>query len=206
VWSGFVVVYSPELDRRSRISEACEPALVQAFVPRFAVEALDVAILHGLVRLDEVQPHAVVVRPLVERVAREFTPVIADDTLGQSMCVRELRQHPRHTLPESEISTSMTGHSRVKSSTTLSARKARPSPRVSWTKSMLQRSPRAVTTGFTLRATATRLRPPDRESFLAIHALHQLPVHQTAFAAQQQVEPPIAPAWPQEREGLQALP
>ncbi len=61
-------------------------------------------------------------------------------------------------VPVSEVSTSITGHSRVKASTRVNALNTRPSASVSRTKSMLHRSFCPPIKSFTTRATATRLR------------------------------------------------
>jgi len=50
--SNLVVVLPPSLNRLPSFPQACEPVLVQTFVPHLGVEALDEGILHRLARLD----------------------------------------------------------------------------------------------------------------------------------------------------------
>lgn len=90
-----VVVAAPLLDGRAGIGQADEPALVQALVAQPAVEALDVAVLHRLAWLDEVEQHAVRMCPLIRCLTRELAAIIADDALWQPAGVREPIQHAR---------------------------------------------------------------------------------------------------------------
>ena len=62
-----VVVIAPEGQLAAGIGQAVEDLLVQAFVAQAAVEALDVAILLRLARINVVPLDLVVVRPLQDR-------------------------------------------------------------------------------------------------------------------------------------------
>ena len=74
-----VVVESKCFNRTLGIREADEPTLVEAFVPQAAVEAFDEAVLYRLPRLDALQRHAVLVRPLIEGFAAKFRSVVTHD-------------------------------------------------------------------------------------------------------------------------------
>jgi hypothetical protein len=67
VWADLVVIDPPGFDGLSCVVQGEEPVLVQALLAELAMEALDVAVLHGPVWLDEVQDDLVLVRPLIER-------------------------------------------------------------------------------------------------------------------------------------------
>lgn len=53
----------PLADEASGLDQAGEPVLIQAFVTELAIEALNIAILHRLPGLDELQPNAGFERP-----------------------------------------------------------------------------------------------------------------------------------------------
>src|SRR6266516_2653899 len=55
--------------------------LVQAVVSEPAVEALDEGVVNGLARLDEVQPHAPLIGPLVQHQAGELRSIVQHDLL-----------------------------------------------------------------------------------------------------------------------------
>ena len=73
--------------------------LVQALVSEPAVEALDEGVLNGLAGLDEVQPHAPLVGPLVQHQAGELRSVVKDDPRGRLAALGdqpvEYLHHPR---------------------------------------------------------------------------------------------------------------
>ena len=71
-----VVVLAPGDSGRSGLAQRLEPLLIQALVPELAVEALDIAVLHGPAWLDQDVPHAVAVRPGHERPAGELRPIV----------------------------------------------------------------------------------------------------------------------------------
>ena len=52
VWSNFVVLLSPVGDFEASVEEVTEPASPQALLSKLAVEALDMAVLHGAAGLD----------------------------------------------------------------------------------------------------------------------------------------------------------
>ena len=71
-----VVVLAPGGNGRPGLGEGFEPMLIQALVTELAVEALDVAVLHGLAWLDQQVLDAVSLCPAHERPACEFRPVV----------------------------------------------------------------------------------------------------------------------------------
>ena len=77
-----VVLDAPHLDCAPCIRQADESALIQAFVPKSAVDALDVAVLDQLTGRDERERDAAPVRPLVEVLTRELGPFNADKYSG----------------------------------------------------------------------------------------------------------------------------
>jgi hypothetical protein len=86
-----VVAASPFLDGLSSILQIREPVLVQALVPELAVEALDVRVLDGAPRCDEVQLDPVPVGPGGERRACKLR-----DRCGPAGCeIGELLQAPK---------------------------------------------------------------------------------------------------------------
>ena len=63
VWPGFVVVTSPTGYFVSGIGEAREPVLVEAFVAKAAVEALNIGVLRRAARLNQDVFDLVALRP-----------------------------------------------------------------------------------------------------------------------------------------------
>ena len=88
--------------------------LVEALISEPPVEARDEAVLLGLARVDEVQPHAAFVGPLVERLVRQLGPLSRTMTSGIASRSSVRRSSTRTTLtPGSEVSTSMASDSLV---------------------------------------------------------------------------------------------
>lgn len=101
----FFVVFLPVgLQDHRGLCQGHELVLVEALVPKLAVEALDVGVLDGLARPDEVQLHPAAVGPLVHGPAREFRPVVTGDDLGQAAELGDLVEQGRHALaPDGEV-------------------------------------------------------------------------------------------------------
>ncbi len=76
VRSDLVVVLPPGGDGGPGLLQRPEPLLVQALVAELAVEALDVAVLHGSPRLDQDMPDAMCLRPAHEGAAGELGAVV----------------------------------------------------------------------------------------------------------------------------------
>jgi hypothetical protein len=110
---GLIVALSPLLDGSLRLLEAREPVLVRALLAELAAEALDVAVLHGLLRLDEVQPHASAAGPLVERSTRGLRPAVDDDRVGKPSLLGDAIEMPAGGLSGIERDTSKPGLSRL---------------------------------------------------------------------------------------------
>ena len=67
MWPDIVVVVAPESQRAAGIGQAVEDLFVEAFIPRTAVEAFNVAVLLRLAWVDVMPLDLVVVRPFQDR-------------------------------------------------------------------------------------------------------------------------------------------
>jgi len=76
---GGVVVGHPGGNRGAGLGKAGEHSLVQQFVAHPAVEAFDVAVLHGLAGRDVVPLDPVVLCPFQHGRGGQFRPVVGDD-------------------------------------------------------------------------------------------------------------------------------
>ena len=76
VWPDFVVVPASLSDACSGLRQGLKPLLVQALVTKLAIEALDVAVLHGASWLNQYVSHAMCCSPSHEGSARELGAVI----------------------------------------------------------------------------------------------------------------------------------
>ena len=70
-----IVIIAPIIQHRSHMLERYELCDVQALVAQTAVEGLDEAVLRWLPRTDDVQLHAPLITPLIERSGGEFRSV-----------------------------------------------------------------------------------------------------------------------------------
>ena len=95
----------------------------EAFIAELPVEAFNEGVLGRLAGVDEVEPNAVAPGPLVEHLADHLGPVVENDLLRQPASLGQALQDPHDPGTGSEVSTSIAGHSREKSSTMLSVRK-----------------------------------------------------------------------------------
>lgn len=124
--------------RRAPASERNQCSF-KALVSELAVEALYEAVLLGLPRVDEMQPDAPLVGPLVERPAGQFRTVVEHNDARDSAPFLGRRSSTRATrTPGSEVSTSIARDSRWKTSSIVSIRIFRPQDRASLTKSRHQ--------------------------------------------------------------------
>jgi hypothetical protein len=57
-----------------------EPMLAQAFIPEFAIEALDIPVLHQLFRLYKLQFHLILIDPLLQCFASKFRSRVRSDS------------------------------------------------------------------------------------------------------------------------------
>ena len=93
VRSDLVVVAAPLGEDVAGLSQRREPVLVEALVPELAVEALDVAVLHGSARLDQQVLDAVLLRPCDEGPAGELRTVVGAHRPRVAAEPRSLIQH-----------------------------------------------------------------------------------------------------------------
>src|SRR3990167_3835374 len=85
VRSDRVVVLPPGLNEAPRLFEGGEPMLVQTLVPKPTIEALDIAVLGRLARVDEVRLDPRAIPPGPHGTPRELRPVVDGDRLGQAV-------------------------------------------------------------------------------------------------------------------------
>jgi hypothetical protein len=78
------------------IAQAQEPVPVEAFVAQPSLKALHEGVLHRLARFDEAQPDAPLVRPLIDRLARQLRTIVQDDLVGATTLGHQPLQHPHH--------------------------------------------------------------------------------------------------------------
>src|SRR5271169_2404822 len=78
VWAYPVVIDPPVFDGLAGVVQSQEPVLVQAFLAELAMERLDVAVLHGTARRDEMQRDLVFVSPLIQRLGGELGAMVDD--------------------------------------------------------------------------------------------------------------------------------
>ena len=101
----FVVFSPPVLDDNPSLEYAREHLPVQAFVPEFPVEALDVGVLSGTPRLNVDRPNAVSSHPPLYLHGDELGAVVAANVPGRSMPRNEASQlaydffRPKNTGP-----------------------------------------------------------------------------------------------------------
>lgn len=89
-----VVIKPPGFNEYPGVFEIEEPVLVEAFVAHGSVEALDEGVLDRFTGLlDELQLHAVLVGPSVERLARELRAVVRQDAFRMPQFSDEAVEH-----------------------------------------------------------------------------------------------------------------
>ncbi len=93
-----VVVRSPDRHGHPGLMQCLQPALVQVLVPELAVEALDLAILHGAPRLDQDVANAPRLRPGREGSAGELRAIVRTHRLRVPTEQRSAVQHPGDVL------------------------------------------------------------------------------------------------------------
>lgn len=88
---------------------------IQAFVAEFAVETLQVAVLHGFTWVDEIEGNVVFIGPDIERLPGKLRAIIQRDSLGRAVPKDELIQQaldalmvdPPELAPEQQIEASL---------------------------------------------------------------------------------------------------
>ena len=91
-----VVVLDPRGDHLAGLIEREEQCLIQQLVPHLAIEALDVAVLHGLARHDVMPVDPVFLRPGEDGMRGELRAIVADNHAGPSSLLDESCQLPCH--------------------------------------------------------------------------------------------------------------
>ena len=134
-----IVVVAPCCNQMAGMAQVWEQVLVQAFVPQAAVEAFDQAILHQLARRDVAPFHLAILLPFQHGVRRLLCTFVADPHSGEAPHLGDPVQFAATRCPDSEASTTVARHSRLKSSITQRMRNLRPSESASDTKSSDQR-------------------------------------------------------------------
>src|SRR5258707_173230 len=89
----FVVVPPPKLDLLLRVGEIDKPVGIEALVSKLAVEAFDVAVLGRLAWPDEVQLHAPLEGPGIERLGDELRTVVDANALRIAAHGHQKREH-----------------------------------------------------------------------------------------------------------------
>jgi len=98
VWSGCVVVLDPCGDHLASLVEIEEQCLVQELVAHLAVEALDIAVLHGFAGSDVVPVDAVIPGPGEDGMGSQLGAVVRDNHSRPPSALDDGRQLPRHSL------------------------------------------------------------------------------------------------------------
>ena len=80
VRSHFVVIEPPSLDLFARLVQILEPVLLQTLIAEAAIQALDVAVLHGPPWLDQDVSNTVSLSPADEGPAAELWSVVCPDS------------------------------------------------------------------------------------------------------------------------------
>lgn len=96
MWPDLVEVLPVGVDRVAGLRDAPPPVLVQQFVPHPPVVAFHYRVLDRLARLDELQRHAVFVRPGVEPRAAKLGTIVEHDARRVAAQQRDLLQHADH--------------------------------------------------------------------------------------------------------------
>lgn len=94
--SFFVVIDPPFFDYFPRFVQRREDVLVEAFLAKPSVEALDERVLVRLAGADEVDLHPVLERPRVYRLAVELGPVVDRNRVRAAALLQQAVEHPNH--------------------------------------------------------------------------------------------------------------
>jgi len=81
------------------MGQRLEPMLVKAFVPKFAVEALNVGVLCRLAWLDQLQLYALSIGPFVESFVSELWDLVCTDCRRVTTEASRLIQDAGYALP-----------------------------------------------------------------------------------------------------------
>jgi hypothetical protein len=135
VWSNLAVVLMPDGDGPARLGQGLEPVLVEALIPGFAVEALDVSVLFGLARLNQDVVDGSCLHPGHGGPAGELRSVVRPDGLWIVLEACNSRKDPGHVSAWHGQHTVMSTHSCLKASALVRHLTRLPSLKESLTKS-----------------------------------------------------------------------
>jgi len=76
MWPDLILILFPDRGRIPCLLQCFEPALIEALIPKLAVETLDVAVLHGAIRLNQDVANPIPLCPCHEHPAGELRSVI----------------------------------------------------------------------------------------------------------------------------------
>ncbi len=132
-----VVVVLPLRNQCVGIFEAGEPRLIEALVSESAIERLHESVLDRFAWIDEMKVHLVVAGPDDHVDASELWAVVHDNLFGQASLPPEaLQDCDYRACPECFLDTSISKHSREKSSMIFNVLNLRLSDSVSLVKSI----------------------------------------------------------------------
>lgn len=103
VWANLVVVAPPVGDDLPGLGQRGEPVLIEALVPELAVEAVDVAVLHGFARLDQQVLDAMSLCPGNKGPAGELGAVVGPHGPWVAAKAGGLVEHPDHVGPANAV-------------------------------------------------------------------------------------------------------
>ena len=208
VGSDFVVVAPPFLDDGPGVRDAVEPVLVEAFVAQLAVEALHVAVLLRLARLDEGVLHAVHVAPAIQGQTRELGPVVGVDPPGPASEIDKVVEDPGYAMAgyravdlDPKAFLGVVVHDREHPHS-----EALPCGVVHEVQApSLIGGGRLEDLLDALEAMPLALAAANLESRVTVYPIHPLQVNLMAFAANQHMQSAVAPALALRRLGLEEL-
>ena len=96
MWADLIVVPTPEFRQHLCLLQRRENLPVEEFVPEFAVEAFDVAVLPRTSRLDEQRLDSQPREPLADDFGDELGPVIRSDVFRDAVPQHQPGQHPQN--------------------------------------------------------------------------------------------------------------
>src|SRR5262245_55370251 len=98
-----VVIATPLGDHSSCVREGVEIVVVQAFVAKLPVEALDVGILRGLARGDELEIDAMTISPSIKRPTGEFRPLVGANRSRQASKLTDRLKYASHVAARDAV-------------------------------------------------------------------------------------------------------
>ena len=93
-----VVVSAPGGNQNTSLRQTRKPVVVQAFIPEAPIEALDECVLGGLPGLYQLELHAMLAGPLIQRLAGKFRPLVGSNRLWVTPEASRLVEDARHVM------------------------------------------------------------------------------------------------------------